>query len=190
MEIGYVRISSPDQNSGRQLDGIQLEKVFTDECSGKTAQRPALQSCLSFVREGDTLHVHSIDRMARNLADLLRLLDLLAAKRVRVIFHKENLLFDGSGNPMQKLYLQILGAVAEFERALIRERQAEGIALAKKKGKYNGRKRSVPEETLKSVREQIEEHVSVTALARRFRVHRSTIYKWAKALPSSEKHST
>ena len=180
MEIGYIRVSSTDQNESRQLDGIALEKTFTDKCSGKNADRPELKKCLDFVRDGDTLHVHSIDRMARNLFDLLRVLDMLKAKNVAVVFHKENMTFDGSDNPMQKLHLHVLGAVAEFERALIRERQREGIAIAKKKGVYKGGKRRASDEELSSVKKQVETHVSVTSLARQYKVSRSTIYRWIK----------
>ena len=182
MEVGYVRVSSIGQNTERQLDGVHLEKGFTDHQSGKSTDRPALRECLNFVREGDTLHVHSIDRMARNLADLLSLIKELNGKGVVVHFHKEGLVFTGDDSPMQKLHLQIVGAVAEFERALIRERQAEGIALAKKKGVYAGRKRSRSmEEITEAVREA---HIknNVAATARKYKVNRVTLYRWAKLI--------
>ncbi|WP_307987288.1 recombinase family protein [uncultured Pseudomonas sp.] len=138
MDIGYVRISSIDQNTVRQLDGVQLSKVYTDKCSGKDTNRPQLLVLLDSVREGDTVHVHSIDRLARSLSDLLKLVESLNEKGVSVHFHKENLLFTGADDKYQNLMLQMMGAVAEFERSMIRERQQEGIEKAKEAGVYKG----------------------------------------------------
>ena len=131
MDIGYIRVSSYDQHTDRQLDGIHLEKIYTDMISGKDTNRPELQKCLTALQHGDTLHVHSIDRLTRNLQDLLLLLSEMAERGVTVRFHKEKLTFSSDSSPFQKLHLQIIGAVAEFERAFIRERQREGIAIAK-----------------------------------------------------------
>ena len=138
MDIGYVRISSIDQNTVRQLDGVQLSKVYTDKCSGKDTNRPQLLVLLDSVREGDTVHVHSIDRLARSLSDLLKLGESLNETGVSVHFHKENLLFTGADDKYQNLMLQMMGAVAEFERSMIRERQQEGIEKAKEAGVYKG----------------------------------------------------
>ena len=138
MDIGYVRISSIDQNTVRQLDGVQLSKVYTDKCSGKDTNRPQLLVLLDSVREGDTVHVHSIDRLARSLSDLLKLVESLNEKGVSVHFHKENLLFTGADDKYQNLMLQMMGDVAEFERSMIRERQQEGIEKAKEAGVYKG----------------------------------------------------
>jgi DNA invertase Pin-like site-specific DNA recombinase len=133
--IGYIRVSSNNQNTDRQLDCITLDKTFTEKQSARTADRPQLQNCLDWIREGDTLHVHSIDRLARNLVDLQQLVTTITDKGVTLKFHKEGLTFTGeSDNPMNQLLLQLLGAVAQFERNLIRERQAEGIKVAKAKG--------------------------------------------------------
>ena len=131
-QIGYVRVSTVEQNTARQLDGVELDKIFEDKCSGKNTDRPALKACLEYVREGDTLHVHEISRLARNMADLNRLVDELTAKGVAVKFHKEGLEFNASKatDAMMKLLFQVMGAFAEFERNMIRERQAEGIAKA------------------------------------------------------------
>ena len=184
MEIGYIRVSSVDQNTERQLAGINLEKIFTDRQSGKSADRPALRECLNFVREGDTLHVHSIDRMARNLADLLSLIKELNGKGVIVAFHKEGLVFTGDDSPMQKLHLQIVGAVAEFERSLIRERQAEGIAMAKKRGVYMGRKRS---RSMDAIEETVREAIAadnIAATARKNKISRTTMYRWIRLVRS------
>ncbi len=143
-KIGYVRVSSLDQNQVRQLDGIKLDKVFTDKASGKDTNRPALNALLDFVREGDTVVVHSMDRLARNLDNLRYLVQLLTKKGIEVEFVKEHLTFTGKDSPMAQLMLSVMGAFAEFERALIKERQREGIAIAKQKGFYKGRKKFCP----------------------------------------------
>lgn len=133
-KIGYIRVSSLDQNEQRQLDGVPVDKTFTDKASGKDTNRPKLQEAIEYVREGDTLIVHSMDRLARNLNDLRGMVEQLTTKGVIVQFIKENLTFKGDDDAMQNLMLNIMGAFAEFERNLIRERQREGIALAKERG--------------------------------------------------------
>lgn len=138
-DVGYLRVSSFDQNTARQLDGVHLDERFEDKASAATADRPGLKECLRFLRRGDTLHVHSIDRLARNLRDLMNMLKDLTARGVTVRFHKENLTFSNADNPFLTLQLQIIGATAEFERAMIRERQKEGIAKAQKMGVKCGR---------------------------------------------------
>ena len=140
--IGYIRVSSVDQNTERQLDGIKLDKVFTDKLSGKTVVRPQLLAAIAHLREGDALVVHSMDRLARNVEDMLRLVRELNERGVSVQFIKENMTFQaGSEDPRSTLMFTMLSAFAQFERALIKERQREGIALAKAKGGvYKGRK--------------------------------------------------
>lgn len=147
--IGYVRVSSVDQNTARQLDGIDLDDVFTDKVSGATTDRPELQAMLRHVRRGDTLHVHSIDRLARSLEDLLSLVKELIDRGVTVHFHKEQLLFTGEANPMQELMLSLLGSVAQFERSMIKERQREGIEKAKAAGVYTGRAKTIDDEAIR-----------------------------------------
>lgn len=139
-DVGYIRVSTIDQNIDRQLTDIELDRVFIDKCSGSTTDRPELKAMLKHVREGDTIHVHSIDRLARSLRDLGNIVDELQSQGVSIHFHKNNLKFSGEPSPSDKLLLNMLGAVAEFEREIIKERQAEGIAKAKAKGKYKGRK--------------------------------------------------
>ncbi|NNM50892.1 MAG: recombinase family protein, partial [Pseudomonadales bacterium] len=139
--IGYIRVSTIEQNTERQLEGIQLDKIFTDKASGKDTQRPQLALLLEFVREGDAVVVHSMDRLARNLDDLRSLVTGLVRCGVRGEFVKEGMHFNGDDSPMATLMLSVMGAFAEFERALIKERQREGIALAKGRGVYKGRKR-------------------------------------------------
>lgn len=145
MLLGYVRVSSVDQNLDRQLDGLAVERLYQDRTSGKSRQRPGLEECLRNVRSGDVLVVHSIDRLARNLYDLQQILRELGGKGVTVRFLKESLEFppDGQANPMQTLQLQLLGAFAEFERSVIRERQREGIEIARRKGKKFGRGKAI-----------------------------------------------
>ena len=137
--VGYVRVSTLDQNTVRQLDGVDVDRVFEDKASGKDLNRPELEELIKFVRDGDTVLVHSMDRLARNLDDLRSIVHRLTAKKVRVEFVKEQLSFTGDDNAMANLLLNVMGAFAEFERSLIRERQREGIALAKKRGVYRGR---------------------------------------------------
>ena len=141
--IGYVRVSSFDQNPERQLDQVQVDKLFIDKASGKDTQRPQLDVLLSFAREGDTVVVHSMDRLARNLDDLRRLVQTLTKRGIRIEFVKECLSFTGEDSPMANLLLSVMGAFAELERALIGERQREGIALAKQRGVYRGRKKAL-----------------------------------------------
>ena len=128
--IGYVRISTFDQNPARQLEQTKIDRVFTDTASGKNAKRPELEALLAFVREGDTVVVHSMDRLARNLDDLRRIVQNLTKADIRVEFVKEGLIFTGDDSPMATLLLSVMGAFSEFERSLLRERQREGIAQA------------------------------------------------------------
>lgn len=150
--IGYVRVSTLDQNESRQLEGVQLDKRFVDKASGKDTKRPQLQAALDYVRDGDVLLVHSMDRLARNLDDLRRIVMELTGRGVVVEFVKEHLTFTSEDNAMSKLLLSVMGAFAEFERSLIRERQREGIALAKKAGVYRGRKPSLTPERVTQLR--------------------------------------
>nr|WP_320166506.1 recombinase family protein [uncultured Methylophaga sp.] len=144
--IGYVRVSTVDQNTERQLDGIALDKVFTDKCSGKDTNRPQLKALLEYVREGDEVHVHDISRMARNVADLIELIKQINSQGVTVRFHKEGLAFTGEQNAMQELMLGVLGSVYQFERSMMLERQREGIQKAKEAGKYKGRPQEIDRE--------------------------------------------
>lgn len=144
--IGYIRVSTVDQNSERQLDGVELDELFEDKCSGKDTHRPELQALLKYVRKGDEVHVHDISRMARNLEDLISLVKLLNGQGVTIRFHKESLTFTGEQNAMQELLLGVLGAVYQFERSMLLERQREGIQKAKEAGKYKGRPQQVDRE--------------------------------------------
>lgn len=180
-QIGYVRVSTLDQSTERQLEGVSLDKTFTDKASGKDTCRPQLQAALEYLREGDTLHVHSMDRLARNVDDLRGIVKGLTAKGVLVRFHKEGLTFTGEDSPMSNLLLSMLGAVAEFERALIRERQREGIAIAKGKGIYKGRKKALTEAQVGELRVKASmSGQSKTALAQEYGISRETLYQYIR----------
>jgi DNA invertase Pin-like site-specific DNA recombinase len=175
--IGYIRVSTVDQNTARQLDGIPIDKSFVDKASGKDTQRPQLQSALEYCREGDTLVVHSMDRLARSLVDMRKIVKDLTARGVAVEFVKESLRFTGDDDsPMAILLLSLLGAVAEFERALILERQREGIAIAKAAGKYKGRRRILSASQIHELRGRAAGGERKTVLAREFGVSRETLY--------------
>jgi DNA invertase Pin-like site-specific DNA recombinase len=178
--IGYVRVSSFDQNPERQLENIKLDKVFTDKASGKDTQRPQLETLLSFVREGDTVVVHSMDRLARNLDDLRQLVQKLTKRGVRIEFVKENLTFSGEDSPMANLMLSVMGAFAEFERALIKERQREGIALAKQRGAYRGRKRALSPDQVAELRQRAAAGENKANLARELSISRETLYQYLR----------
>ncbi|WP_306532633.1 recombinase family protein [Geobacter sp.] len=179
--IGYVRVSSFDQNPERQLEHVQVDKVFTDKASGKDTKRPQLDTLLSFVREGDTVVVHSMDRLARNLDDLRRLVQNLTKRGVRIEFIKENLSFTGDESPMANLMLSVMGAFAEFERALIRERQKEGIALAKQRGVYRGRKKTLLPDQIAELRKRAVDGEKKAGLAREYGISRETLYQYLRA---------
>jgi len=179
-KIGYIRVSSVGQNTERQLDGITLEKVFKEKASAKNRKRPVLEDCLDYLRQGDELHVHSIDRLARNLVDLQQIITSLNGKGVGVYFHKEALAFTGSDNPMNKLMLQMMGAFAEFERNLIHERQAEGIASAKKNGVKFGKESKLTTEQTEEVKSMVADRYSKTDIAKKYNVSRQTVYNILK----------
>ena len=179
--IGYVRVSTVDQNTERQLEGVEVDRTFTDKASGKDTSRPELEQLIEFVREGDTVVVHSMDRLARNLVDLRRLVAGLTERGIHVQFIKENLTFTGEDSPMPTLMLSLIGAVAEFERALIRERQREGIELAKKRGAYRGRKKALSPEQAADLRQRAAAGEKKAELAREFGISRETVYQYLRA---------
>lgn len=178
--IGYVRVSSFDQNPERQLEQVWVNRLFTDKASGKDTQRPELERLLAFVREGDTVVVHSMDRLARNLDDLRRLVQGLTQRGVRIEFVKESLTFTGEDSPMANLMLSVMGAFAEFERALIRERQREGISLAKQRGAYRGRKKALSPERVAELRRRAAAGEQKAKLAREFGISRETLYQYLR----------
>ena len=153
-KVAFARVSSQDQNLDRQLEAfksINPDRIFTDKLLGKNIDRPGFKDMMDYVRGGDHLYVASMDRLACNLKDLLEVTESPQKKGVAVHFLKENISLDPSGDqsPIAKLLLSMMGAVAEFERSLIREQQAEGIAIAKTRGVYKGRAPSDPSSSLR-----------------------------------------
>ena len=179
--IGYVRVSTFDQNVDRQLDGQSLDRIFTDKASGKDINRPELDAMLAFAREGDTVVVHSMDRLARNLDDLRKLVQSLTKRGVRIEFVKESLAFSGEDSPMANLMLSFMGAFAEFELALIRERQREGIAVARQRGAYRGRKRSLSDEMVAELHRRVDDGERKAVIARDLGISRATLYQYLRA---------
>jgi len=178
--VGYIRVSSCDQNTGRQLEGVPLDRVFIDKASGKDTLRPELENLKQYVRDGDTVVVHSMDRLARNLDDLRQIVRMLTKKGAKIQFAKENLTFSGDDSPLANLLLSVMGAFAEFERSLIRERQMEGIALAKKRGAYHGRKRSLTETDIAEMRRRVATGEKKAQIARDLEISRETLYQYLR----------
>ena len=181
--VGYVRVSSVDQNDARQLEalsGLNIDITFTDKASGKDTKRPELQAALKHMRKGDVLVAHSMDRLCRNMRDLLNLVADLNARGIAVEFVKENLAFTGDDNPMSKLMLHLLGGVAEFERAVIHERQRQGIAIAKANGVYKGRPKALSNEQGTEIRRRVAAGERKADLAREFGISRYTLYQYLK----------
>lgn len=178
--VGYIRVSTQEQNPERQLEGICVDRVFTDKASAKDVNRPQLTELLRFIREGDVLVVHSMDRLARNLDDLRKLVLQLTKQGVKVEFVKEGLLFSGEDSPMSHLLLSVVGAFAEFERALLKERQKEGILLAKKRGVYRGRKKMLAPEQIMELAARVQAGEKKAAVARDFGMSRETLYQYLR----------
>lgn len=140
MNVGYIRVSTQEQNEARQIAGLEkynIDKWFTEKISGKDTNRPELQAMLNYVREGDTIFIHDFSRLARSTKDLLEIVEFLNEKNVSLVSNKENV---DSNSPSGKLMLTMIGAICEFERQNLLDRQAEGIAIAKQQHKYKGRK--------------------------------------------------
>jgi len=180
--IGYKRVSTIEQNTDRQLINIALDKIFVDKASGKSTERPALNNLLEYVRDDDQVFVHSIDRLARNLKDLESLIQQFNEKGSSITFVKENLTFSGQDDPMQNLMLQLIGAVAQFERAIILERQREGIEQAKKRGVYKGKKQSLTDDEINLLRAEYQNlpatHGAKSNLAKKFGISRTTLWRY------------
>jgi len=173
--VGYRRVSTIDQSLDRQDLG-EVEKMFEEKVSGASASdRPALQDLIGWVREGDIVLVYSIDRLARNLQDLLSIVSQLNGKGVSIRFIKDNLTFPPEGTDgASKLYLSILGAVAEFERSIIKQRQREGIEKAKANGVYKGRKATVDKDRILLLRDQ---GLSTYKIAEAMGISRMTVHR-------------
>lgn len=175
--VGYVRVSSTDQNPQRQIETLTgCDRLFTDKVSGKNTERPALTELLGYVREGDTVRVASLDRLARNMRDMLELVETLTGKGVTVEFVKESLTFTGQDSSMSQMLLGIFASIAQWERATLRERQREGIAVARAAGKYKGRARALSPEQVEQARSLVATGVAKAKVARDLGVSRQTLY--------------
>lgn len=182
--VGYARVSSAGQNFTRQLEALEAagcERIFQEKVSGAKRDRAQLDAALTYLREGDTLVCTSMDRLARSLPDLHAIVNELTGRGVAVQFLKEGQIYSQESDSVSKLMLNLLGAVAEFERSLIRERQAEGIARAKKKGIYRGRQLALTRDQQKRLIGLVQEGVPKSEVARRFGISRATVYRYLNA---------
>lgn len=183
-KIGYIRVSTKLQNTERQLDGLDLDIIFTDHASGSTVHRPKLEELLNYVRDNDVVYVHSMDRLARNLDDLKRIIKTITDKQAQVHFIKEGLEFTSSTSPMSSLMLSLMGAFAEFEHGLIRERQLEGIAKAKGRGVYD-HLRKLTDEQIQEIKDIISRETELnkinrSVLAKKYNITRQCLYNYLK----------
>lgn len=182
MNIGYVRVSTVEQNEARQLEGLNkynIDKWFKEKVSGKDTNRPQLQSMIDFAREGDTIYIWDFSRLSRSVKDLLEIVEILQKKNVHLVSVKENL---DTSTPTGKLMLTMIGAINEFERTNLLERQREGIAIAKREGKYKGRKEiKVDENTFNEQYNRYKNReINKCELAKRLNVSRPTLDKLIK----------
>ena len=181
MIFNYIRVSTLQQNNERQLQGIICDREYVETASAKNADRPELQNLLNNLRKDDQVNVHELSRLARNTQDLLTIVDQIITAGASIKFHKENLTFDGSkkDDAFQKLMLTMLGAISTFERDLMLERQREGIAIAKAKGKYRGRKSNFSDDDIKMIRSEFATSSNKAELARKHGISRGYLYQLA-----------
>ena len=182
MKVAYVRVSTVEQNEARQIEALKkhdIEKWFTEKVSGKDTNRPQLKAMLDFVREGDTIFIHDFSRLARSTKDLLDIVETLNNKGVHLVSNKENI---DSSTPSGKLMLTMIGAIAEFERQNLLERQREGIAIAKEEGKYKGGQVKRIEDTLfdKAYQKYKSREINKSQLAKELGISRPTLDKMLK----------
>ncbi len=186
MKIGYVRVSTVEQNEARQVEALEklgVEKIYIEKKSGKNLDRPELQEMLDFIREGDTVYVHDLSRISRSLTDLLSLVELLQKKKVHFISNKESV---DTTTPTGRLFLSIVGAINEFERTNLLERQREGIAIAKRVGKYKGRKARTLDNVAELYNMWIRREKSKAEIARDYKISRPTLDRLFKEYEKSQ----
>ena len=182
MLVGYVRVSTVEQSEERQIIELTkkacVEKFFVDKVSAKSAKRPKFDEMMNFLREGDELIVSEFSRLARSTTDLLNIVESLTKKDVKVRSLKEQL---DTSTPQGRFMLTIFGAIAEFERELLLQRQREGIKLAQAAGKYKGRnEKKRPKDFDFYKQGYYERSYTVTAIAKHYKVSRPTVYKWLR----------
>ena len=185
--LAYVRVSTVDQHEDRQVEALEkynIDKWFTEKVSAKDTNRPELKKMLEYAREGDTIYIHSFDRLARNTADLLQLVNDLENRGINLVSNKENI---NSSTPNGKLMLTMIGAIAEFERANLLERQKEGIAIAKRKGKYKGRKAIEIEDFGEYYDRYMTRQINKVDLAKELNISRPTLDKLIKEYEAQHK---
>lgn len=176
MKLGYVRVSTVEQNEERQLETMKkygVEKVFSEKVSAKDTRRPKLQEMMEFARDGDTIYIHDFSRLARNTQDLLNIVETLNAKGIHLVSSKENI---DTSTATGKLLLTVIAAIAQFERENLKERQMEGIKIAKKKGLYKGRKPVKVDNFEQHYTRWKNREVSKSQLARELGISRQTLY--------------
>ena len=178
--IGYVRVSTLDQNEKRQLEGQVLDRVFTDKASGRDTSRPELTELLRFARDGDTVVVHSMDRLARNLDDLRSLVQTLTRRGVRVEFVKEQLVFTGEDSPMANLMLSVMGAFAEFERSLVRSGSGKASPSPSSAAPTKGRKKTLTPERAAELVQRADSGIPKAVLASDYGISRETVYQYLR----------
>ena len=178
-KIAYRRVSTALQSTERQLEGMNFDKAFEDRLSGKDTNRPELARMMEYARENDHVYVHSLDRLARSVIDLKQIVNQLINKGVSVSFIKENLTFSpNDNNPNSNLILSVLGAIAEFERDILLERQREGIAIAKAKGKFKGGRPKLTKAQVIELKERIARKEPKTKVAQSLKITRKTLYNY------------
>ena len=180
MNIAYIRVSTVEQNEQRQIEAMKpfnIEKWFIEKISAKDTNRPKLQELLEFAREGDTIHVHDFSRLARSTKDLLDIIEQLSQKNIYLVSNKENI---DTSTPTGKLMLTMIGAINEFERYNLLERQREGIAIAKRNGKYKGGKRKSVPDFENGYQRYLRREISKVGLAKELRISRPTLDKLIK----------
>lgn len=187
MRIGYVRVSTVEQNEARQIEGLKkhdIEKWFIEKVSAKDTNRPKLNEMLDFAREGDVIYIHDFSRLARSTKDLLDIVETLNSKGINLVSNKENI---DTSTPTGKLMLTMIGAINEFERANLLERQREGIAIAKNEGKYKGRKEiEVDKKFKEQYKRYLNRELNKTELAKVLDVSRPTLNKLIKEYEEAE----
>lgn len=182
MKIAYVRVSTVEQNEARQIEALEkfgVEKWFTEKISAKDTNRPQLRAMLDFARKGDTIYIHDFSRLARSTKDLLDIVETLHSKGITLVSNKESI---DTSTPTGKLMLTMIAAINEFERTNLLERQKEGIAIAKRNGKYKGRKPFTSDKFDGLYAQYIKREINKTEFAKQLEISRPTLDKMIREM--------